>query len=76
MLLDNPCQNGGEYIQSGDSYTCNCGPTGYTGDLCDQEIGDLLQIMTGLYMTTQIIMILLLITIYSAKSDARLLCSF
>ena len=37
----NPCQNGGECVDSGNGvrYTCICKP-GYTGDNCETDIGE------------------------------------
>ncbi len=34
------CQNGGECIEDGDSFTCDCNGTGYAGDTCDENIDE------------------------------------
>ena len=30
----NPCQNGGNCVENGNAYTCNC-PVGYSGTRCE-----------------------------------------
>ena len=38
----NPCQNGGTCTDGINSYTCNCGDSGFEGENCDININDCL----------------------------------